>query len=204
MKGILSMLLLKSIILGFSVSAPVGPIGLLCIQRVLSHGRKAGILTGMGAVSANIIYAGVAAFGFSMVSGFLFEQQHILNMLGSAFLFYLGFKTFLKKSADSAANLGGESLLGMFLSTFLLMITNPVAILNFAAMFAGLGFSQGGEAEITAMTLVTGVFIGAAFWWILLSIGVNLLKNRITPYLGAVNKVAGLLIILLGILALIR
>jgi threonine/homoserine/homoserine lactone efflux protein len=195
------MLLLKSIVLGFSVSAPVGPIGLLCIQRVLSRGRTAGILTGFGAVTANMIYASIAAFGFSLVSAFLIEQQFVLRVIGSAFLFYLGIKTYLKKPASSAANLQGESLLGMYLSTFFLMITNPVTILNFTAMFAGLGFDQNADTGMTAFKLIGGVFLGAAAWWILLSFIVSLLKDKITPYLGVVNKIAGLLIILLGILA---
>lgn len=198
------MLFLKSIILGFSVSAPVGPIGLLCIQRVLSRGRLAGILTGFGAVTANMIYASIAAFGFSVVSAFLIEQQFLLKVIGSSCLFYLGIKTFLKKPAAAAANLQGEGLLGMYLSTFLLMITNPVTILNFTAMFAGLGFESGADTGLTAVTLIGGVYIGAAFWWVLLSFVVSIFKNKITPHLGLVNKIAGLLIIVLGILAIIK
>lgn len=198
------MLLLKSIILGFSVSAPVGPIGLLCIQRVLSRGKTAGILTGFGAVTANIIYASVAAFGFSVVSAFLIEQQALLRLIGSAFLFYLGVKTFFKKPASTPANLQGESLVGMYLSTFLLMITNPVTILNFTAMFAGLGFDQGSDTGLTAVTLIGGVFFGAALWWVMLSFIVSFFKNKITPHLGLVNKIAGLLIIALGILAFVK
>lgn len=198
------MLLLKSIILGFSVSAPVGPIGLLCIQRVLSHGKAAGILTGFGAVTANIIYASIAAFGFSVVSAFLIEQQLLLRIIGAVFLFYLGNITFLKQPAGTAANLRAECHLGMYLSTFLLMITNPVTILNFAAMFAGLGFDQAAEAEMAAMTLIIGVLIGAATWWVFLSFAVSLFKNKITPYLGLVNKIAGILMIILGILSFAR
>ncbi|WP_423409352.1 LysE family translocator [Heyndrickxia sp. MSNUG] len=198
------MLLLKSIILGFSVSAPVGPIGLLCIQRVLSRGKTAGILTGFGAVTANIIYASIAAFGFSVVSAFLIEQQVLLKLIGSAFLFYLGVKTFFKKPASKAANLQGESLVGMYLSTLLLMITNPVTILNFTAMFAGLGFDQGSDKGLTAVTLIGGVFFGAALWWVMLSFIVSFFNNKITPHLGLVNKIAGLLIIALGILAFVK
>ncbi|MEH7441205.1 LysE family transporter [Bacillus sp. JJ1122] len=198
------MLLLKSIILGFSVSAPVGPIGLLCIQRVLSRGKTAGILTGFGAVTANIIYASIAAFGFSVVSAFLIEQQALLRLIGSAFLFYLGVKTFFKKPASTAANLQGKSLVGMYLSTFLLMITNPVTILNFTAMFAGLGFDQSSDTGLTAVTLIGGVFFGAAIWWVSLSLIVSIFKNKITPHLGLVNKIAGLLIIALGILAFVK
>jgi threonine/homoserine/homoserine lactone efflux protein len=198
------MLLLKSIILGFSVSAPVGPIGLLCIQRVLSRGRLAGILTGFGAVTANILYASIAAFGFSVVSAFLLDQHFLLKLIGSAFLLYLGIQTFLKKPAASAANLEGEGILGMYLSTFLLMIMNPVTILNFTAMFAGLGFESGEDTGLTAVTLIGGVFLGAAFWWVFLSLAVSAFKDKITPYLGLVNKIAGLLIIVLGIAAIVK
>jgi len=198
------MLLLKSFILGFSVSAPVGPIGLLCIQRILSRGRTAGFMTGLGAASANLIYASIAAFGFSVVSSFLVEQQLILRGIGGLFLLYLGIKTFIKKPSNHAANLEDESVFAMFLSTFFLMITNPVTILNFVAMFAGLGFEQSSTSRLVAVTLIGGVFLGALTWWIILSYVVSLFRNRIRPHLSRVNKIAGLLIILLGILAFIE
>lgn len=202
MKGSIHLLLLKSIILGFSVSAPIGPIGLLCIQRVLMGGMRAGIVTGFGAVTANIIYASIAAFGFSVVSAFLIEQQTLLERIGSAFLFYLGVQVFFKNPAVNAAKLRGESLIAMYVSTFLLMISNPVTILNFTAMFAGLGFDSNLNTGQAALMLVGGVLLGAASWWIILSAGVNLFKNKITPYLGLVNKLAGVLMIGLGIMAM--
>ncbi|WP_163100337.1 LysE family translocator [Peribacillus alkalitolerans] len=198
------MLLLKSFILGFSVSAPVGPIGLLCIQRTLARGKSAGFLTGLGAVSANMIYASIAAFGFSVVSAFLLEQQFILRIVGGIFLFYIGVKAFLKKPSNQAAKLEGESLLSMYFSTFFLMITNPVTILNFVAMFAGLGFDHSSQSGITALTMVGGVFLGGASWWMILSFGVSLFRSRITPHLTLVNKLAGLLIIILGVWAFIN
>lgn len=197
------MLLLKSFILGFSVSAPVGPIGLLCIQRVLSQGFTAGFLTGLGAATANIIYASIAAFGFTVVSAFMLEQQMLLKMVGMVFLVYLGIKTFQKKPPQESARVKGESSsCQLFASTLLLMITNPVTILNFAAMFAGLGFSNESSSIRMAVTLILGVFMGAVTWWLVLSIGVNLFKKNITPHLPIVNKVAGLLIILLAFLSL--
>ncbi|MET3193447.1 LysE family transporter [Gottfriedia sp. OAE603] len=198
------MLLLKSFILGFSVSAPVGPIGLLCIQRILTRGRAAGFVTGFGAATANLIYASIAAFGFSVVSSFLVEQQLIFRVIGGVFLFYLGLKTFMKKPSNTAANLEGESIFAMFLSTFVLMITNPVTILNFVAMFAGLGFEQSSSSSLVAVTLIVGVFLGAISWWIILSNVVSLFRNKIRPHLSRVNKIAGLLIIILGILAFIE
>jgi threonine/homoserine/homoserine lactone efflux protein len=198
------MLLLKSFILGFSVSAPVGPIGLLCIQRILSKGKLAGFMTGLGASTANLLYASIAAFGFSVVSSFLIEQQLLLKIVGSVFLFYLGVKTFLKQPGNTVANLEGESLTSMFLSTFLLMITNPVTILNFVAMFAGLGFDQDSKSNLSAASLITGVFFGAVVWWGILSTIVSLFRQKITPHLGLVNKIAGLLIIILGIISFIE
>jgi len=189
------MLLLKSIILGFSISAPVGPIGLLCIQRTLSQGKSAGFLTGFGAVTANIVYASIAVLGFSAVSSLLIQYEMLLKIFGTLFILYLGVKTFLKKVPNQAAQLAGESKLMMFFSTFLLMITNPVTILNFTAMFAGLGF---GESEMTlqiALLLISGVFIGATCWWMFLSIVVSLLTKSIKPHLATINKGAGLLII---------
>jgi len=198
------MLIIKCFILGFSVSAPVGAIGLLCIQRTLSRGKLAGFFTGLGAATANVIYASIAALGFSVVSTFLFEQQLYLKVFGAIFLFYLGIKTFMKKPANEAAKLEGQSLIGMYLSTFFLMITNPVTILNFVAMFAGLGIEQSSKSGVTDFTLITGVFLGAITWWFFLSYFVSKFRNKITPRLAIVNKISGVLIILLGLLAFLK
>jgi len=198
------MLFIKCFILGFSVSAPVGPIGLLCIQRTLSKGKSAGFFTGLGAVTANIIYASIAALGFSIVSTFLLQQQMYLKVFGAIFLIYLGTKTIMKKPSSDAAKLEGQSLIGMYLSTFFLMITNPLTILNFVAMFAGLGIEQSSKSGVTELTLITGVFLGATSWWFFLSYVVSVFKNKINPHLTLVNKIAGVLIILLGVLAFFK
>ncbi|WP_129689846.1 LysE family translocator [Gottfriedia acidiceleris] len=198
------MLLIKSFILGLSVSAPVGPVGLLCIQRILSRGKTAGFMTGLGASSANLFYASIAAFGFSIVSSFLIDQKFVLRIIGAIFLFNLGIKTFLKKPAETASNLEGESMVSMFLSTFLLMITNPVTILNFVAIFAGLGFNQSSTSIGSAASLIIGVFLGAVSWWFILSSVVSLFRNKITTHLGLVNKMAGLMIIVLGLMSFIK
>ncbi|MEE6451311.1 LysE family transporter [Gottfriedia acidiceleris] len=108
------MLLIKSFILGLSVSAPVGPIGLLCVQRILSRGKIAGFMTGLCASSTNLFYASIAAFGFSIVSSFLNEQEFVLRIVGAIFLVCLGVKTFLKKPAKTASNMEGESLVVCF------------------------------------------------------------------------------------------
>ncbi|KYD11779.1 hypothetical protein B4119_4181 [Parageobacillus caldoxylosilyticus] len=164
----------------------------------------AGFFTGLGASTANMIYASFAAFGFSVVSSFLLEQQFILRIIGGVFLLYLGVKIFLAKPAERAASLEGNGLIRVYLSTLFLMITNPTTILNFVAMFAGLGFDKTASSPSTAFIFVSGVFLGAIFWWFLLSFSVSIFKNKITPYLKSVNKIAGMLIISLGCLAFLR
>ncbi|PLT30470.1 lysine transporter LysE [Peribacillus deserti] len=198
------MLFIKALLLGFSVSAPVGPIGLLCIQRTLSRGKAAGFLTGFGAVTANLIYASIAALGLSVVSAFLVEQEIYLRIFGSLFLFYVGIKTLLKAPANHAAQIQGEALLSMYLSTFVLMITNPATILNFVAMFSGLGINPENGSGAETAALISGVFFGASLWWAILSIAVSLFRKKVTPHLAFINKMAGGIIILLGLLAIIR
>ncbi|MCA1029609.1 LysE family transporter [Bacillus timonensis] len=198
------LLLLKSILLGFSVSAPVGPIGILCMQRTLEHGKRAGFLTGLGAASANVVYASFAAFSFTLVSHYLVEYQTVLQAVGGLFLGYLGVKIFLKQPAQHAANLKGNHLLFMYLSTFFLMITNPMTIFNFVAMFAGIGVQMNSLSIQSASALVIGVFLGAITWWFILSTFVSLFKKKFTYLvLALINKLAGATITSLGLVALV-
>ena len=196
--------LIKGLVLGFSVAAPVGPIGLLCIQRTLMHGRLAGFLSGLGATTADALYGAVAAFGFTLVTDFLVSQHRWLQFAGGLFLCYLGIKTLLAKPADRTATAQGQGLWGMYLSTLLLTVTNPMTILSFAAMFAGLGVAASAHSTGSAVQMVLGVFLGSALWWSLLSVGVGFLKKRVSPaILRGVNVLSGVLIVCLGIFALV-
>ena len=197
------LLFFKSLLLGLSIAAPVGPIGLLCINRTLNYGRLAGVLSGLGAATADTIYAAFAAFGFGLSVGRLVEQQTWTEIIGALFLIYIGVKIFMSKPASQAANVSGKNLINMFVSTWLLTMANPVTILSFVAMFAGLGFVEQTGSLGAAFTLVSGVFLGSSLWWLLLSGGVYIFKTRLMPYLGAINKMSGLLIVLLGTLSLL-
>ena len=126
-------LLLRGLIIGFSIAAPVGPIGVLCIRRTLAQGRAAGLVSGLGAASADALYGCVAGFGLTFVSGLLIAQQSWLKLLGGVFLCYLGVRTLLAQPAERAAAAGGMGLAGAYGSTFLLTLTNPTTILSFAA-----------------------------------------------------------------------
>lgn len=194
--------LLRGLVIGFAIAAPVGPIGLLCIQRTLSSGRRAGLVSGLGAATADAVYGSVAAFGLTAISQALVSQQIWLRLGGGLFLCYLGLRTFLARVAEKPAGAGGRGLVGDYASTFVLTMTNPLTILSFMAVFAGLGLSAGGGYGQAAL-LVLGVFSGSAAWWLTLSLGVGLLQTRLGPAtLRWINRLSGAIIFAFGLAAL--
>lgn len=196
--------LFKGILIGFSIAAPVGPIGVLCIRRTLAAGRLHGLASGLGAATADAFYGCVAGFGLTFISSFLVDQQVWLRLGGGLFLCYLGVRTLLARPAETAAPVGGNGLLSAYVSTFFLTLTNPVTILAFAAIFAGLGVTAAGGDYGAAGALVAGVFIGSATWWLALSGGVSLLRAQLTAArLRWVNRLSGLVIIGFGLSALV-
>jgi threonine/homoserine/homoserine lactone efflux protein len=196
--------LLKGLIIGFSIAAPVGPIGILCIRRTLAEGQASGLFSGLGAATADAIYGCIAGFGLTFISNFLITQQVWLRLIGGGFLCYLGVKTFLSKPAEQAALTETNGLLGSYISTFFLTITNPVTILSFAAIFAGLGVGGVGGNYVSAAILVLGVFIGSTSWWFILSSGVTVLREKFNHRrLRWVNRISGIIITVFGLIALL-
>ncbi len=184
--------LLRGLALGFGIAAPVGPIGLLCIRRTLAEGRACGLATGLGAATADACYGAVAAFGLTFLSGLVLAGQESLRLLGGLFLCYLGFRTATAPPAPQAAAADGRGLWGAYLSTFALTLTNPMTILSFGVLFAGLGLARTGDYG-TAAALVGGVGLGSASWWLLLTGVVGLLRGRMNDaLLRGVNRVAGI------------
>ncbi|MEN8174050.1 MAG: LysE family transporter, partial [Chloroflexota bacterium] len=174
-------LLLKGFVIGFSIAAPVGPIGILCIRRTLAQGRLSGLLSGLGAASADAVYGSVAGFGLTIITGFLIDQQSWLRVLGGGFLIYLGIKTFISKPTINVAADGKQNLWGDFISTFSLTITNPMTILSFVAIFAGLGIGSIGDDYFGVLVFIFGVFIGSMSWWSALSAAAGSLREKFNP-----------------------
>jgi len=196
--------LFRGVVIGFSIAAPVGPIGVLCIRRTLAEGRVAGLVSGLGAATADAIYGCVAGFGLTFISGFLVGQQAWLRLIGGAFLCYLGIRTFLSVPVEEVASVKGHGFIRTYASTFFLTLTNPLTILSFAAIFAGLGLANSGGNYATSGILVLGVFTGSALWWLLLSGGVGLFRDRFTARgLRRVNRISGVIITCFGVLALL-
>lgn len=196
--------LVRGLVIGLSIAAPVGPIGVLCIRRTLAEGRRIGLISGLGAATADAIYGGVAGFGLTFVSNFLAGQQDWLRTLGGLFLCYLGIRIFLAEPSGQTALGRRNGLFGAYASTFLLTLTNPMTILSFAAIFAGLGLVSAGGDYGSAGVLVLGVFLGSALWWVMLSGGVSLLRSRLrSGTLRWVNRVSGTIILGFGLLAIL-
>jgi threonine/homoserine/homoserine lactone efflux protein len=196
--------LLRGLVIGFSIAAPVGPIGVLCIRRTLAEGRVAGLLSGLGAATADAIYGFIAGFGLTYVSDILVGYQSWIRLVGGLFLFYLGLRTFVSKPAEGAAEANGGGLPGHYASTLFLTLTNPMTIISFAGVFAGLGVGSATGDYGSATLLVLGVFAGSAAWWLVLSGGVSLFRSRFSPRsLGWVNKAAGMLILGFGVVAML-
>jgi threonine/homoserine/homoserine lactone efflux protein len=195
-------LLLRGFLIGISIAAPVGPIGVLCIRRTLSNGKLTGFFSGMGAASADMVYGAVAAFGLSAVSNLLVGNAFWLRLVGGGFLLYLGVKTFLEKPADHAAQTRQKSgYFGAYLSTFFLTITNPMTILSFAAIFAGTMLTQKTNSPLV---IVLGVFLGSAAWWLTLSLGIGWLRDRLTAsHMAWINRISGIIIAGFGVFALL-
>lgn len=197
-------LFLQSILIGISIAAPVGPIGVLCVRRTLAQGMLVGIITGLGAASADALYALVAASGLVLVAAFLVSNQLWIRLAGGAFLCYLGIRTGLSVPAEYAAKSGRNGLVGAYSSTFFLTITNPITIIAFVGIFAGLGLAEANRNFLSISSTVIGVFVGSMLWWLLLSGIVSHYRSRFGERgMLWVNRVSGIVILAFGIVAII-
>ncbi|WP_328699946.1 LysE family translocator [Chengkuizengella marina] len=196
---------LKGLFIGFSIAAPVGPIGLLCIHRTLYQGRVYGFLTGLGAATADMMYGFIAGFGLTFISNFLMDQKIILQIVGGVFLVYIGLKIFSSKPQVSPSNSKNKGLLSSYLTTFFLTITNPVTILSFMGIFAGLGIGSLENPDyLLSFLLVIGVFLGSATWWLVLTGLAGIFRDRINPtYLNWINRFSGIFILCFGLVVII-
>lgn len=197
-------LFLEGLLIGFSIAAPVGPIGVLCIRRSLAGGALRGLASGLGAATADAAYGFVAAFGLTAVSGFLVRQQFALGLVGGGFLCFLGVRTFLSAPAAGAVSQKSGSLSASYASTLALTLANPATILSFAAVFAGLGLGSADD-YFSAGRMVAGVFLGSAAWWVILSSGAGLLRSRVDDrWMRAINRLSGSVLFGFGVYALSR
>jgi threonine/homoserine/homoserine lactone efflux protein len=194
-------ILLSGVIIGFSIAAPVGPIGVLCIRRTLAEGRLHGLVSGLGAATADAFYGCIAAFGLAFISDFLVQNQMWLRVVGGIFLVFLGTRTILAKPREKTREDKKTGLANAYGSTLMLTLTNPVT--SFAAIFASLGLGSTAADYGSATVLVLSVFAGSATWWLILSGSVSLLRAKVTQrVLTWINRISGAIILGFGLVAL--
>lgn len=193
----------RMFVIGVVVAAPVGAMGVLCIQRVLAHGWWAGLATGGGIATADGLYAALAAFGISAISTWMVDAQAPLRLIGGALLIWLGWRALRSAPAHEAATAADSPRLGaLYGSAVALTLTNPVTIVAFAAIFASAGLvAQPGTGSALVATL--GVVAGSLAWWIALSTGVWSVRRMVSDRAMLwVNRISGVVLIAFGVLAI--
>ena len=212
-------LLLKGLIVGFCLAAPVGPIAALCVQRTISKRLLSGLVSGLGAAVADAVYGAVAAFGATMISEFLISERSWMQRLGGVILIFMGLRLFLAKPVggneeevrpgdrvEPGANrkVDGKGLMGDFLSTLFLTLTNPMTFVAFAAVFTTMGIGAVRGHPILTTELVGGVLLGSALWWLILCAGAHALRRHCDyRKLTVINRGTGVFVIGVGVVYLV-
>jgi threonine/homoserine/homoserine lactone efflux protein len=200
----LATVLFKGAIIGFSLAAPIGPVGMMCIRRTLAHGHLRGFVSGLGAATADSVYAIVAAFGITLISNFIVQHEYSIRLVGGILLLILGLRTLLVHPEETAPKNGLNGHASAFVTMFLLTFTNPMTLFAFAVVFAGIGAGSVVTDTLTAGFLVAGVFLGSALWFLFITSAVHFYKDKFKLWgLKVVNIIAGSFVLLCGIVILI-
>ena len=198
-------LIIKGIVLGFAVAAPVGPVGVICLNRSLEKGRIVGFISGLGAASADFCYAVIAAFGLTSISRILIHYIVPLRIIGGIILIYIAaglFMTHTKAKAEDPAK--DKTLPEYYFSTFLITLTNPASLFAFLILFANFATPALHHFYLNAVVLVLAVFVGSALWWLTITWVSQKIKDHLTEgVIESINKTAALLIALLGLVAIV-
>lgn len=199
--------ILTGILIGICVSAPVGPLGVLCIQRTLSRGKLHGFVTGMGATTSDIIYALLVSLGMSFIVDFINTHQFLIQILGSVIMLLFGFHLFFKKPKNQLPDLKAKrnkgDLISDYLSAFALCFSNPLIMFLFIGLFARFQIIESNNISNNIIAFASIIF-GAALWWILLTLLIGYLRNKFKlKELWIINKITGSIIILLSIIGII-
>mgnify|MGYP001771765376 CR=1 FL=1 len=199
--------ILTGILIGICVSAPVGPLGVLCIQRTLSRGKLHGFITGMGATTSDIIYALLVSLGMSFILDFINTHQFLIQLIGSIIILLFGLHLFLKKPKNQLPDIktprSKGDLISDYLSAFALCFSNPLIMFLFIGLFARFQIIESGNITNNIVSFIS-ILIGATIWWILLTLIVGYFKSKFKlRELWIINKITGSIIILLSIIGII-
>jgi threonine/homoserine/homoserine lactone efflux protein len=193
-------IIIRGLIAGLGISAPVGPVNILCISKAVSKGRRAALLSGLGAGAADTIYGSIAAFSISYVIHFLVREEFWIRLVGGSLLIAIGILYYFRRpqSLEKTEEASGSD----FLHAFFLTLTNPTTVLSFLAVLAALG--MGGYRGWFSLYLVAGIFTGSMAWWTFLALVASRFKNRVDDRsMLWMNRIAGFAIGGFGIVTVI-
>lgn len=196
--------LYKGLFVGFVIAAPVGPVGIMCIHRTLCQGRIAGYLSGLGAALADTFFGAIAAFGFGFIVEPLIDHNYWLRFGGGVALCLIGLRSLLTRKLPPPATNDRASLIGDFVSAFLVTLTNPITVISFAAIYAAMNIPHLANDPRWGMALTLGVFVGAAVWWLLLTTVAGAFHSRVAER-GVlwISRISGAVILGFGALLLV-
>ena len=190
--------------IGFLAAAPIGPVNVLCIQRTMKQGRAIGVVSGLGAATADAVYGGTAGMGLTLISHILFTNLIWIRFAGGALLCSLGVRIILAKTGDHAVFNQVKGFMGAYTSTLLVTLANPTTIFSYGILFAGFGVINPHHRLKEAWFLVPGVFIGSAIWWVILSGVAGVFRSRLNESGFAwVNRISGALVAGSGLLMIL-
>jgi threonine/homoserine/homoserine lactone efflux protein len=193
--------LVKGIVVGAVIAVPVGPVGILCLRKTIFEGRLAGLVSGLGAATADAFFGIIAAFGLTFVSDWLLGYESLLRAAGGCYLLYAGGRALLAppEQQDATEESDPETLFRAFVSTFALTITNPITILVFLGVFGMLGLNGARATLLRAAVLVAGVWAGSFLWWLALSLGIGTFRRSIGQHhLAWISRGSGIILFLCG------
>jgi len=195
-------LILRGVIAGLAISAPVGPVNVLCISRTISKGKNAGLVSGLGAATADTIYGAIAGFSISFVIRFLVEQEFRIRLGGGILLIVIGI-IYYQKTPRSLKKQSEGSAHSDYVTAFLLNLTNPTTVLSFLAVLAILRL-EGLNAGWLTLLLIGGIFFGAMVWWILLASVADHFRDRVDDRaVTRMNRIGGVAIGAFGVLMIL-
>jgi len=198
--------LLKGLVVGFLASVPLGPVGVLCIQRTINKGKLSGMFSGMGSATVDAFFALVAALGLTYIINFIEEQQFYIQLIGGVVLIIVGARIFYANPIKQIRRhrRRKNKIIEDYFSVLLLTLSNPVAIFLFVAAFAGIGIVSSSDSKLDSFFIVAGVFLGAMLWWLTLTFFVDLFRKRFRlKQLWWINKIAGIIVVVFGVAAML-
>lgn len=199
-------LLVKGFIIGVIVSAPLGPVGVLCIQRTLNKGRWFGFVTGLGAALSDTCYALITGYGMSFMDELILKHQTFLQVVGSIMLLAFGIYTFrsnpVKSLRPTFANRG--TYLHNFITAFFVTFSNPLIIFLFIGLFARFSFVMPGSPLGFQLVGYLAIVIGALTWWFGITYFVNKVRTQFNVRgIWILNRIIGVVVIIASIVGIV-